>query len=649
MEEIRLAPLAHEDVSQLIVDSLYCGRERAASLAQLMLEKTDGNPFFVIQFLSAMVEEGLLTFDHGEGRWSWDLTRIHAKGYTDNVVDLMVGKLSRLPIATQEVLQQFACLGNSAERALLAMVCEGSKEALDRDLDEALRAGLVLPSGDSYRFLHDRVQEAAYSQIPEATRVETHLRIGRLLAAHTPPDKQEETIFEIVNQLNRGAALMTSRDETERLAQFNLIAGRRAKASTAYVSALNYLVAGAALLRDDGWERRPDLMLPLELHRAECELLTGELAAAEERLTMLVSRAITFHRSSDGRLLAHRSVHDDRPERSRAGCLSGLHALSGHRVVARSRQKPRHGGNTIACGHSSKAARSRTLIDLPVMSDAAVVATLDVLSKALPPAVYTNANLLCLLVCQMITLSVEHGNTDGSCLAYVWMGANRRISLWQLRRRVSGSGGLGTTWSSGRAWSASKPAPTSRSATTACHGSHTCEPRARCSVAHSTPRTETATSRLQPSASTTSSRTCLRRVTRWSMCNARPSVASRLPRSAGFRAVIDLLTTQLGLIRTLRGLTATFGSFNDAHFDELQYERSLSSGPAPGAPIAACRYWIRKLQARFFAGDHVAAVDASAHVQRLQWTTPSVLELADFHFYGALSHAACCDAVSPAQ
>src|SRR5262249_49844257 len=153
--------------------------------------------------------------------------RIRAKGYTDNVVDLMVGTLTRLPITTQAVLQQFACLGNSAPCALLTMVCDGSKEALDRDLDGALRAGLVLPSGDSYRFLHDRVQEAAYSQIPEAKRAETHLRIARLLAAHTSTEKLEETIFEIVNQFNRASALMTSRDETERLAQFNLIAGRR--------------------------------------------------------------------------------------------------------------------------------------------------------------------------------------------------------------------------------------------------------------------------------------------------------------------------------------------------------------------------------------------------------------------------------------
>src|SRR5262249_3552342 len=153
------------------------------ALAQLLIEKTDGNPFFVIQFLSALVEEELVTFDHGTGRWSWDLARLRAQGYTDNVVDLMIAKIGRLPVTTRDVLQEFACLNNRAESALLAMVSGGSKETLDRELVPAVQAGLVIPSGESYRFLHDRVQEAAYSQIPEARRVETHLRIGRLLVA----------------------------------------------------------------------------------------------------------------------------------------------------------------------------------------------------------------------------------------------------------------------------------------------------------------------------------------------------------------------------------------------------------------------------------------------------------------------------------
>ena len=291
VSHVVLAPLARSDLGRLVADSLRCDHKAAGPLAQLVHERTAGNPFFAIQFLSALAEEGQLLFDHGAARWSWDLTRIHAKGYTDNVVELLLGKLGRLPLGTQKALQQLACLGNGANFALLEMVREDSTQDLHGHLLEALRTGLVNSSEGSYRFLHDRVQEAAYSLIPEERRAQAHLRIGRLLAANTTAKEREEGIFEIVNQLNRGAALINSREEKEQLAEFNLIAGKRAKASTAYVSALRYLVAGTAPLAADGWDRRPDLMFALEFNRAECEFLTGELTAAEARLTMLVSRA----------------------------------------------------------------------------------------------------------------------------------------------------------------------------------------------------------------------------------------------------------------------------------------------------------------------------------------------------------------------
>src|SRR5262249_778791 len=156
-------------------------------------------------------------------------------------VDLMVEKLSRLPIETQNALQQLSCLGNSAEFAMLRMVYQDSNEDMHGRLWEAVRVGLIFHTEHSYRFLHDRVQEAADSLIPDELRAEAHLRIGQLLAAHTPPEKREERIFEIVNQLNRGAHLITSAQERERVAELNLIAGRRAKTSTAYASALKYL------------------------------------------------------------------------------------------------------------------------------------------------------------------------------------------------------------------------------------------------------------------------------------------------------------------------------------------------------------------------------------------------------------------------
>ena len=278
MEEIILAPLTRTDQAQLVTDALHCEPERAAALTELIHEKTAGNPFFAIQFISALVEEDLLTFDYGEGRWVWDLNSIHAKGYTDNVVDLMVGKLNRLPVETQRALQLLACMGNSAEFDLLEMASQELIEEMHRRLWEAIGAGLIVRTKQSYRFLHDRVQEAAYSLIPENLRAAAHLRIGRLLVAQTPPEKREEAIFEIVNQLNRGAALITSQGEREQLAELNLTAGKRARASTAYGSALTYLAAGAALLPEDAWERRQELAFALQLHSADCEMLYGRTA-----------------------------------------------------------------------------------------------------------------------------------------------------------------------------------------------------------------------------------------------------------------------------------------------------------------------------------------------------------------------------------
>src|SRR5262249_39657714 len=162
----------------------------------------------------------------------------HAKRYTDNVVDLIVGKLTRLSLETQDALRQLACLGNVADVAMLSVVLGASEQQVHATLSEALRQQLIDRLDRSYRFVHDRVQEAAYALIPEQSRAEAHLTIGRLLLAHTPPEKRGDAMFEIVSQLNRGMALITSRDERGQLAELNLAAGKRAKASSAHASAL---------------------------------------------------------------------------------------------------------------------------------------------------------------------------------------------------------------------------------------------------------------------------------------------------------------------------------------------------------------------------------------------------------------------------
>src|SRR5262249_23191761 len=160
-----------------------------------------------------------------------------------------------------------ACLGYAANTATLASVQGLSEEQLHSDLWEALRLELIVRAEDSYRFVHDRVQEAAYSLVSEEQRAPAHLRIGRLLARQLEPDQQEEAAFEIVGHFNRAASLLISEEERDQAAAFNLVAGRRAKNAASVAPALSYLTAGLALLAGDGWQRRHDLMFELELHR----------------------------------------------------------------------------------------------------------------------------------------------------------------------------------------------------------------------------------------------------------------------------------------------------------------------------------------------------------------------------------------------
>jgi PAS domain S-box-containing protein len=643
VRQIALSALTKKDVVGLIADALHCLPDQVEPLARLVHEKTGGNPFFAIQFILALAEEELLTFDHGTGRWSWELTRIHAKGYTDNVVDLMVGKLNRLPVETQKTLKEFACLGNSAEIKTLSIVHGTSEEEVQSDLWEALRLEFVVRLDGSYKFVHDRIQEAAYLLIREELRAEAHLRIGRLLTTNTSPERLEEAVFEIVNQLNRGALLISSRDEREQLAELNLIAGKRARASTAYTSALKYLTAGVALLADDCWERRHDLIFALELHRAECEFLTGELAAAEERLTVLSSRAAnTVEQATVACLRVDLYTTLNQSDRAVGVCVDYLGHLGVDWSPHPTEEEARREYERIWIKLGSRAIEE--LIELPLMSDPASLATLDVLTKVVPPALFTDANFLSLAISRAVNLSLERGNSDGSCFAYVWLGIiagphfgnyNAGFRFGQLGYELVEKRGLKRF----------------QARTYACFG-YDVMPWSKhfraCRVL---------LRRALDAANTTGDLT----FAAYSCNNLNSNHLAvgdplaevqreaehglEFAQKARFGHVIDLIAPQVGLIRTLRGLTPKFGSFNDEGFDEVRFERHLASEPVLALP--ECWYYTRKLQARFFAGDYASAAAASSKAQGvLARVTASLFETGEYHFYSALARAALCDAKS---
>ncbi len=343
VQEIVLAPLVLDDVSRFVADALHCEAEHVRPLAQLVQEKTAGNPFFSIQFFTALVDEGLLAFEPVTRAWQWDINRIRAKSYTDNVVHLMSAKLRRLSAPTQEALKQLASLGNFADVATLALVHRETEEAMHADLREAIRAGLIFQQECTYKFLHDRIQQAAYSLIPEEHREEVHLCIGRALLVRMTADQLAEHLFDVANQFNRGAALLTDHDEKVQVATIDLRAGRKAKASAAYESALAYFSAGMALLDERDWGGQYELTFNLCLERAQCDFLTGNFDRAEQLTEELLQRGAS---KVDQAAVYHLKIQ--------------LHIMkSENHTCRRTRPRSKSRPNTTRSGRRSICGRSR--------------------------------------------------------------------------------------------------------------------------------------------------------------------------------------------------------------------------------------------------------------------------------------------------
>jgi predicted ATPase/serine phosphatase RsbU (regulator of sigma subunit)/tRNA A-37 threonylcarbamoyl transferase component Bud32 len=426
VNNITIQALALDSVNQLIADTLNASvnSDQIKVFSELLFNKTQGNPFFLTQLLKTLYSENLLVYQVDADRWEWDIQQIQAIGIADfNIVELVARNLRKLPETTQKALKLAACIGNQFNLEVLSIVNEESNLATAAHLWEAMQAGLILPLSENYKiplvfaqeelasvrdlkvdykFLHDRVQQAAYSLIPESEKKATHLKIGQLLLNNTTEQERKDNIFALVNQLNFGTDLLTTQSEKDELAQLNLIAGQKAKAATAYEAAVNYLNIGLELLSQDSWESRYDLTFTFYLETAEAEYLNANL----ERAGILCDRALqtaktTLEKVKLSELKIKFYVAKNQIQSALDTGLQVLEMLG----VSLSESAPQN-------------LNFEELAHLPIMTDPYKLAAMQILILIWPPACFGSSAMALPILYTMIELSIQYGNSLVSTYAY---------------------------------------------------------------------------------------------------------------------------------------------------------------------------------------------------------------------------------------
>jgi len=435
VREIRLGPLDAEHLLDLVSDALHRPREEARRLSEILLNRTGGNPFFASQMLRTMHRDGLLTLDAERGAWQYDGARIEQMGYTDNVVDQLTREVRKMDEQTRDVLSYAACVGSEFELDTLALAAGRSRAETAAALWPAVREGIILPLSDdyrylehdenisvSYRFLHDRVQQAVDSMLSPERKTEMHLTVGRLLLQGTPADDLDEHLFDILSHLNQAVDLVTEPGERRRIAELDLLAGRRAKASAANEAARAHLQIGVRLVKGDAWTTDYPLAFAMHKELAEAEHLCGSDEAADKLFALLRERARTRLDFADVchiQITAYVTLN-----RGTEAIRIGLEALRrfgvnlpekpGQLAIMRELIKTK-----VNLGWRSPYA----LVNAPLMKDPDQQAVSALLNNILAPCYqFGNPELMTLAVLRMVNVALKHGNAEPTTFAYVVYG-----------------------------------------------------------------------------------------------------------------------------------------------------------------------------------------------------------------------------------
>jgi predicted ATPase/signal transduction histidine kinase len=434
---LTLEPLSSESLNHLVADTLNCDRSWARPLADLAAQKTKGNPFFATQFLKALHQDGLIEFDRVSGYWQCDIVRVREAALTDDVVEFMALQLQKLPPGTQNVLKLAACVGNQFDLGTLAVVSQQLETETAADLWKALQEGLILPESESYKFymgrerreeaensevvnykfLHDRVQQAAYSLIPEQERSRVHYQIGQLLVQQISPAAIEEQIFSVVNQLNYGIALIEDQTQRDDLAQLNLTACRKARGATAYQAAREYAEIGLNLLGESAWQRQYEMTLNLHDIAAEVASLCGDFDQMNQWIDTVIHHTKTPLERVNVYIVKIQALTSQNKflEAIAIGLLS-LKELGVELPDSATSEDIQQAVQEI---NSSIGDRSiEELFDLPAMVDAQKLAAMQVAASIATACYAVGSSLFALVTALQVNLSIQYGNSHTSAYSY---------------------------------------------------------------------------------------------------------------------------------------------------------------------------------------------------------------------------------------
>ncbi len=438
---IALPALKRSDINRLVADTLNCDLSLAEPLTKLVYQKTQGNPFFATQFLKALHSDRLITFNWDFQHWQCDMAQVESLSLTEDVVEFMTLQLQKLPTETQEVLKLAACVGAEFDLHTLAVVREKSPEAIATELWPALQEGFVIPSTKVYkfftksdsevipnaganpfhRFLHDRVQQAAYSLIPDEQKQTTHLKIGQLLQEKLPDSEKKEKLFDIVGHFNLGIALITQPQEREALARLNLTAGQKAINSTAYSSARKFVQIGLDLLQANCWESQYELTLNLYIVGAVSAYLNADFAAMEQMAALVLPAARTV---LDKVKIYEIQINARTTQRQMFEAIAvGRNALAELGVDFATEPDTALTEKALQVVAAQLQGRQiEALVNLPVMSEPRTIAAMQLLALLFPAIYQASPGLQPLLCSTMVNLSLQFGNAQASTIAYTSYG-----------------------------------------------------------------------------------------------------------------------------------------------------------------------------------------------------------------------------------